>query len=184
MTTDRLWYRARQAWFTLRSLPSQEDLYLASTILNDPQLALFSLMQGSEQAHSLRALRLLLDRCESEPDLCVAVLLHDVGKIRCPLNLLERVLIVLAQRANPAAVRRWGEIAPGESCPRWGWHKPFVVALRHPGWGAEMAHQAGASPLAVDLIRRHQERIPTPVPEDAPKVEQLLALLQSVDDNS
>jgi hypothetical protein len=114
----------------------------------------------------------------------VAVLLHDVGKIRCPLNLLDRVLIVLAQRLIPAAARRWGEAAPGESCPAWGWRKAFVVASQHPRWGAEMAHQAGASPLAVELIQQHQEKVPAPASGEMSKVEQLLVLLQSVDDNS
>lgn len=184
MITDRLVYRTRQAWAALRSLPSDDDLNLAARFLSDPQLTLFKLLQGGEQAHSVHALRALLMKAEPEADLCVAVLLHDVGKIRCPLNLVDRVLIVLAQRIIPAAAQRWGEIIPGKTCPKWGWRKPFVVAMHHPRWGAEMAYQAGASALAVELIQRHQEKIPAPASVELSRIEQLLTLLQSVDDNS
>jgi hypothetical protein len=36
-----------------------------------------------------------------------------------------------------------------------GWRKAFIVAEQHAEWGAEMAREAGVSPLTVCLIRKH-----------------------------
>ena len=62
---------------------------------------------------------------------------------------------------------------------RGGWRYPFFVQARHADRGAERARSAGASPLAVALIRRHHEppaANPGRTPEDV-----LLAALQRAD---
>jgi hypothetical protein len=65
-----------------------------------------------------------------------------------------------------------------------GWRRAFVVAVQHPQWGADLAAKAGASPLAVALIRRHQEQQGSLGEADAGSEDSLLARLQSVDNNS
>jgi hypothetical protein len=114
-------------------------------------MELFGHMQSSEQAHSLLVFNQLLAQREMQEDLLGAALLHDVGKSRFPLRIWERVLIVLGKALVPERAADWGQ---GE--PR-GWKRPFVVAEKHPDWGAEMASAAGASPLAVSIIQRHQD---------------------------
>jgi hypothetical protein len=82
-------------------------------------------------------------------------LLHDVGKSRYPVRIWERILIVLSKAFLPGKVKRWGEgAAEGGGL---GWRRAFVVAQQHPAWGAQMAAEAGASPLTSTLIRRHQD---------------------------
>jgi hypothetical protein len=61
---------------------------------------------------------------------------------------------------------------------------PFIVSENHAQWGAEMASAAGASPLAVALIRRHQEEIGELNDQGLSLEGRLLLKLQSVDDNS
>jgi hypothetical protein len=124
-------------------------------------------MTPGEQAHSLRVLERLQRAGESDPDLMRAALLHDAGKVRSPLSLPDRALIVLGKRFLPGRVKRWGE---GEAR---GIQRAFVVAAQHPAWGAEMAAQAGATARTCDLIRRHQEE----AGED-----RLLRALQEADD--
>jgi predicted HD phosphohydrolase len=48
----------------------------------------------------------------SQPDLLVAALLHDVGKLRYKLNPLERAMVVLVRRLSPETARRWGSLPP------------------------------------------------------------------------
>jgi putative nucleotidyltransferase with HDIG domain len=140
-------------------------------------------MQPGEQAHSLAVFRRLQDQGETDRDLLAAALLHDVGKSRCLLRLWERVFIVLARGLAPRRARLWGQGAPR------GWRRSLVVAEQHPEWGAQMAQKAGATTRTLELIRRHQEKIPAcpqaagiraidphPEPEIA-----LLIRLQSVD---
>jgi hypothetical protein len=174
----RLCYRARQFWQALRSRPSPGAIAKAEAVLSPSLMALFTGMQPSEQVHALKVLEALQAQGETEPDLLTAALLHDAGKQRCPLLLWERVAIVLVQAASPALSTCWGE-QPVYDCT--GWRKPFIVAAQHAEWGAEMAHQAGISPLAAALIRRHQ----LPVPAGSMRREDiLLRKLQAVDDNS
>jgi hypothetical protein len=119
----------------------------------------------------------LIERGENDPDLLRAALLHDAGKIRCPLQLWERTWIVLGKAFLPDLARKWGAApADGEKVPVL--RRPFIVSEQHPAWGAELALQAGLSPRAADLIRRHQS--PASDGED----DHLLRVLQSVDDES
>jgi len=147
----RVSYRVRQFWRALTATPGPEDLYQARQVLSNDLWALFQRLQASEQAHSLWIFRRLLEQNEADPDLLAAALLHDVGKSRLPLRLWERVAIVVGKKFCPGKATRWGR---GE--PR-GWRRPFVIAEQHAAWGAEMAARAGASPMTVTLIRRHQD---------------------------
>ena len=149
----------------------------ARRVLAPPLAALFGQMTLGEQAHSLRVLRAVraaggdaAGDAALPPGLLQAALLHDVGKSRAPLTLWGRVLVVLAGRWLPDQSRQWGQGAP------LGWRGPFVAAARHAAWGAQLAAEAGADPLAVALIARHQDP-PGAAPED-----EWLRRLQRADD--
>lgn len=148
----RLFYRVRQFWNTVTANPSQELLDETAEVLSPQLLQLFQRMQPAEQKHSLNVYKKLCTAGETNRDLLIAALLHDVGKIKFPLHVWERVEIVLLKKLAPGKAAAWGTLQPV------GWRKPFAVALKHPDWGADLAEQAGASPLTVSLIRRHQEK--------------------------
>jgi HD superfamily phosphohydrolase len=182
-------YRTRQFWLALRNQPVQEDFMQAQAVLTRPQMELFLRLQPSEQTHSLSVFRALQAQGEASPDGCnreilVAALLHDVGKSRFSLHLWERVLIVLGRAIFPRQVVRWGRLAGTSRKDHTGLRRAFIVAEQHPLWGAEMAAAAGASPLAITLIRRHQDRLSPTMTVDASLEERLLRTLQAVDDES
>jgi hypothetical protein len=179
MSGLRVRYRARQFWQAVSAVTAAEDLAQAEAVLTPPLMELFMRLQKSEQVHSLRLYRQLVEAGERQRDLLVAALLHDIGKSRFPLRLWERALIVIARAIFPASSRRWGQEAPR------GWHKPFVVAEQHPAWGADLAAQAGASPLAVALIRSHQSPPAAAGDPAARSLEiQLLSKLQFLDEDN
>ncbi len=151
----RIIYRARQFWRTVFLKTDLLDLTEARERLSPSQWALFDQLQPAEKAHALRMLRALLEGGENQPDLLLAALLHDVGKLRYQLNPIERVMVVAAQAIIPRTAQHWGATpaAGWEALP--GWRKAFVVSEHHAEWGAQLAHQAGVSPLAEALIRRH-----------------------------
>jgi len=177
----RLLYRARQFWLALGAQPDPNELSLAASLLTSAQMVLFSELQPTEQAHALNILSRLLDQGETHPDLLAAALLHDCGKQLSPLTPLERVWIVIAQKLFPLRARDWGRVEREllVRVPRW--RRSLVVAEQHPAWGAEMARQAGASPLLEALIRRHQEHLNN---GGANLEEELLYKLQVVDNDS
>ncbi len=176
----RTGYRVGQFWNALHARPQSGQLEQVRQILNPALMSLFLSMQPSEQAHSLNIYQQLIAQDENNPDLLIAALLHDVGKIRYPLHILERVLIVIGKSLFPAQVHKWGQALPA------GWKRPFIVSEQHAAWGAEMAAKAGASDLTVELIRRHQDKTqPHSFPENSPfPGEVLLFRLQTLDDES
>jgi hypothetical protein len=149
------------------------DFELAQQYLSPSQMALFRRMRKSEQLHSLNVLRMLIAQGHNHPSLMIAALLHDVGKSRVPFHLWDRTLVVLIRAAAPQQLKEWGQHSPK------GWYRPFAVSIQHPAWSADMVTQAGADPLTVDVIRRHQDHF-----DHAPKdeTEQLLLILQAADD--
>lgn len=176
MTTVRIIYRTHQFLNAMGSAPQVADLALVESILTPPLLALFLQLKGNEQAHGLRVLKRLSEAGHTHPDLQIAALLHDVGKSRFSLSLGGRILIVLAHHLAPKSVKAWGDCEPK------GWKQVFVIAEKHPAWGAEMVRQAGASPLVVNLILHHQDHVHN---DHISSIEsRLLRLLQSADNES
>jgi putative nucleotidyltransferase with HDIG domain len=178
MSVARLLYRSRQFWQALWWSPTREDLEALQSSMPPGMIALFGQLLPGEQAHSLLVWRRLFEQGESDPDLLAAALLHDVGKSRFPLQIWERVLIVLLKAFFPGLAARWGR------GPVKGWRRALVVAAQHPSWGAEMARQAGASTRTQELIRRHQEKLPAEETASTTLEDRLLRKLQAVDDES
>ena len=167
-------YRAQQFWLAVRAQSLTEDeLAPARSVLTAEQMQLFTHLQPSEQIHALRVLESIYQQGETDPELHTAALLHDIGKARAPLRIWERVLIVLCKRLCQERVKIWGG---GQAK---GWRRPFVISEQHPIWGCEMAAKAGASPLVVSLIRRHQS--PVEPEHISPHEDRLLEILQDAD---
>jgi hypothetical protein len=180
MSLSRVCYRVRQFFHAVWVDVDPGELEHARSVLTPAQRSLFAGMQRSEQAHALKVYRQLVDQGETSPDLLVAALLHDVGKSCSPLWVWERVLIVLARLAFPVRSRRWGNTSPEKAGHKF-WKRAFIVAEQHPAWGAALAADAGVSPLAVNLIRLHQD---PPSTTTEASVKRLLIKLQAVDDRT
>lgn len=157
MSAPRILYRARQFWHGIRLVPTAIELDRARSLLNPAQFELFTSMQPAEQSHSLAVFDRLSSAGESNQDLLVAALLHDVGKSLYPLKLWERVWIVIGSALLPHRSSKWsqGDQENLKSAPFW--KRPFIVAGQHANWGADMAVQADSSALVVSLIRSHQD---------------------------
>ncbi len=145
-------YRLRQGLRALVAFARPVDEALAAQQLTPALLDRFRQMRRSEQQHSLRVLRALLDEGGVSPALATAALLHDVGKTCYPMSLWQRSLPVLVKAFSPAHLQR---LSAGD--PRSRWARGFVVYVYHPAWSAEIIAAGGGAADAVWLAAHHAD---------------------------
>jgi hypothetical protein len=115
---------------------------------------LFDAMPRNDQRHSLNVLHTLAGAGHDDPALMQAALLHDAAKSAGGVTLFHRVAAVLLKVVRPDWTARMAQSeAPACGSLRY----PFWAHANHPQLGAQMAAAAGCDPLAVTLIRRHQD---------------------------
>lgn len=170
-------YRLWQVWlnFTVREGLSPEAWADVRLVLSGPEQTLFARFSPRDQQHSYLVYRTLRDAGHDHAQLLAAALLHDIGKVRVPPSVWDRMWPVLIEKVFPRLAARWG------ACEPTGWRRSFAIRHQHAAWGADMAAAAGSPPLTVLLIRRHQD------PPDlgaADETDELLRLLQWADDRS
>jgi hypothetical protein len=172
-------YRGRQFFRAVAAVfrpLTPDELALARNCLSQAAWSLFDAMPRADQRHSLEVLAALRARGEVDRALLQAALLHDCAKHEGGVLLWHRVAKVLLKAFWPALLQRWAaEPAPA----RTAWRYPMWAHMHHPARGAELAAAAGCEPLAVALIRRHEE----PSQSGDPETDRLLWVLQVADDD-
>ncbi len=169
----RAGYRLGQFGRALDFRVPHRDRALAAALLTPAQLAAFHLMGSPDRRHAARVTRALQDAGARDPDLLVAALLHDLGKVdaagRGRVRLPHRVSKVLLARLAPW-LWRW---AGGRA--RRGPTRGYYLLQQHPALGAAWAARLGVSPRACALIAAHQEGPGRSVGVDATLLRQLRA---------
>lgn len=168
-------YRLWQFWRLITQRITPNELVEVRGWLTPELFVVFSRLNPAEQHHAYNVRRTLMTQGQTNADLLIAALLHDVGKSQLPLAVWEKAVIVLGSRFAARTVRAWGNrLGP----PTW-WRRPFVNAQQHPAWGGQMVAAGGASPLVIELVKRHQDKI---TPTDP--LYDLLSALQSADNSN
>ena len=174
-------YRIGQLGRSLAPWVAARDRALAEAVLTPPQLAAFQLMAPADQRHAVRVARRLLDEGLSDPDLLVAALLHDLGKVDPDglgrVRLPHRVAKVFLTKLTPGLWLRVS-VQPGRG-PLHG----YYLLRHHPSLGAAWASHLGVSARACDLIAAHQDDGALSEPPAA-EFRLLLRRLRDADDHS
>ncbi|HUN22027.1 MAG TPA: HD domain-containing protein [Anaerolineales bacterium] len=171
-------YRLRQFRWAVGARLSEREQAAVCQLLPPSLHPLFFQLAPSEQAHAWRVWQAVLAQGQNAPDLQIAALLHDVGKIRYRLHLWERVWIVLGRALGAKQVQRWGQAHLAEAK---FWQMAFVVAQQHPQWGGELV-QGQVSAACAWLVTHHAD---PHVSSDAPSLwREWLTYLQVADNRN
>ena len=180
--STRASYRLRQFWQGLRAEVSAAELAEAARILPPAAALLFRRLPEDAQRHSLNVLAGVRAQGDAPPDLEVAALLHDAGKLAAEqagvrIGLWLRGPRVLLEACAPGLP---GRLARDD--PHAGWRYALHVHLHHPHIGAQWAAAAGCTPRACRLIAHHQDADPPPGADE--ETVRLLRRLQQADDEN
>lgn len=174
-------YRIGQLGRSLTPWVAVRDRRLAEAVLTPTQLAAFQLMLPADQRHAVRVARRLLAERLYDPDLLVAALLHDLGKVDPVglgrVRLFHRVTKVLLTKL---AAGLWLRVSvqPGH-----GPLRGYYLLRYHPAIGAVWAARLSVSDRACALIAAHQDdEMVCEVSEAG--FRQLLSRLRDADDHS
>jgi hypothetical protein len=143
--------------------------YAEARLSSASLLELFNRMPRMEKNHGIAVCKALEHQGFDSPDLLIAALLHDTGKVEHFPKLWERVYAVLIEYVAPHIAENMAQGSPQ------GFKRALVVRRAHADWGANLARLAGASFRTVSLIRSHHS---------APGDDIELFALQAVDDNN
>jgi hypothetical protein len=174
-------YRIGQLGRALAPWVAARDRALAEAMLTPAQLAAFQLMSPTDQRHAARVARYLLDAGLRDPDLLVAALLHDVGKVDPAalgrVRLSHRVTKVVLLKLVPGL---WWRLST--QAGRGPFHGYYLLRY-HPALGAAWAARLGVSERACALIAAHQDDVALPEVQGA-GFRRLLHCLRDADDHS
>ncbi|MER3484756.1 MAG: hypothetical protein C4345_01020 [Chloroflexota bacterium] len=149
----------RQGVAALRSpsLPADLDT-VVGTLLTGEQVTAFRRLPAYDQVHAFRVYQRLVCAGETDCDVLIAALLHDVGKVMPPfrVRLNDRVARVILQRCAPGLLMRLARLP----APRW--RAGLALAVHHPMLGAALAATLGCTPRVCWLIEHHEDDPPPP----------------------
>jgi hypothetical protein len=146
------WWAAkiRRFWLYFFGRVSRAERKSLESWLTPAQLSLFDSMHRADQRHGLDVVIALRADGQKDPDLLLAGLLHDCGKGRA-LHVWHRVGWSLSERYGPR-VERMLLLLPG-------FRGGFAIIAAHAAKSAELAQEAGCSPVTADLIRHQAEPV-------------------------
>ncbi len=143
-------YRSRQWWRSLGAELPAADRDLVRAHLSQPQYTLFAALLSRDQVHAVAVYRAILrdhPATADDPDVAVAALLHDAGKVGT--RLWHRVAYVLLQDFAPGLLRRLAPVSPHDA------RYPFYALREHARLGAGLAHAAGCNARVARAISQH-----------------------------
>jgi hypothetical protein len=129
------------------------------SILSPSQAAAFRTLPRFDQTHLIAVYDCLVRNGQTDRDLLLAALFHDLGKCRdghC-VRLIHRVVRVVLRRLSPSSLERLARL------PVSGWRTGFALAVHHPTLGAEQAASLGCTARTCWLIAHHED---DPAPDD------------------
>lgn len=104
-------YRVKQFIWAITAKFKPIDYKLTKKYLNENEQKIFNKLRDSEKQHSIRVCKEALEKCNAykidRNKLAKIALLHDIGKIKGKLNIIDKSVIVILDKMTKGNLRRY-----------------------------------------------------------------------------
>lgn len=110
-------YRIKQFIWAIQSFYKSIDDEYIKRYLNKDEIKIFSLLKNSDKHHCIRVSKDVLNHLEKLDDVDIdkntlikLALLHDIGKIERPLNVVEKSIVVILDKLTKGRIKKYSNI--------------------------------------------------------------------------
>lgn len=144
-------YRVKQFyWAVFAHLKEKHNAFINS-ILNNEELSLFKALSINEQLHCIRVTKDVINQLSILKDISIdrkellikAAMLHDVGKAKCPLNVMDKSILVLTDKLTNGKLKKYSK------------YRKIHIYYYHAEEGAKILESKGYDKRLIYLIRNH-----------------------------
>jgi putative nucleotidyltransferase with HDIG domain len=145
-------YRVKQFIWGINSLYKKVDYAYVSQFLNKDEIDIFKKLKNNDQHHCIRVCRDSLQYNKeyfinlNEYKLGRAALLHDVGKGKLHLSLIEKSIIVILDRITKGKLKKYNKI------------KQVNIYYNHPKIGFNILKDLGYEDELLEVVKYHHNK--------------------------
>ncbi|AGK95124.1 HDIG domain-containing metalloprotein [Clostridium pasteurianum] len=146
-----LFYRIKQFILYINAKPTEYDLKYIVSKLNDNELILFKNLSMHEQKHCINVAKDVEKICYNKKInssyLIKIALLHDIGKIKGNLNIIDKSILVILDYLSKGKIRKFNSV------------KKINIYYNHGKIGADILKKYGYNKRFLYLIENHHNII-------------------------
>lgn len=164
--------RIKQFYINLTDRMTRDDYIYVESKLSKEEYSLFLRLLKSEQKHSVRVARDIERKfenneisnaiiLESKDILIKASLLHDIGKIKKKVNIIDKSIIVILNKLTKGNLKKLN-------------NKKVQCYYNHPEYSYNILKNINDDVLLLNIVRNHHKSIN----------DELIEFFQEIDDNN
>lgn len=142
--------RIKQFLLGIFSRLNSEDLDYINGKLDNDIRGIFADLSGYEKKHSVLTAKAiekyLEDNNKVDPDLVKAALLHDIGKTRYHLNIIQKSVLVIF------------DYITGEKIKKYSGNKSIHIFYNHGEIGYDILKSMGYNDRILSIVRNHHNK--------------------------
>lgn len=145
-------YRVKQFLWGIKSLYRDIDIEYVKKFLTEDEIKIFKKLKINDQHHCIRVCKDSLEINRNyelninEYKLGKAALLHDIGKTKFHLNLVEKSIVVILHKLTRGYIKKYKNI------------KQIDIYYNHPKIGYEILKEKGYSKDILEVVRYHHTK--------------------------
>ncbi|WP_234124802.1 HD domain-containing protein [Clostridium hydrogenum] len=142
--------RIKQFYNYMTANVDAEDKMYLDKCLNTDERNLFDKLSVHEQKHSINVAKDVENICDknsmNSSNLVKAALMHDIGKLKAKMNIIEKSIIVILDNISKGRIKRFTKL------------EKIYVYYNHPDDGAKILEELNENSRILYLIRNHHNK--------------------------